>query len=152
MPAFYMTYQIDQSGKIEDTTKVTVIALANGNHKSLRIGAGEKQKLIQSLRTMTFPKHTYIFKIFAALIFLLIKDERVKTVLIDQEYKGNEATIKNILIQLFRRFDLEEPEVEFGLVGKKCNAHRVAIATLRQEQKPDLIVGAKEVLKLFYEV
>ena len=40
-----MTYEIDQSGKVEDT-KLTVVAYANGKIKSVKIGSAEKQKLL----------------------------------------------------------------------------------------------------------
>jgi len=65
--------QIDQSGKVEDTNKLTIVALANGKLKSLKISAVEKQKLVKTMRILDYPKKAFIYKIFAGLVFLLIK-------------------------------------------------------------------------------
>lgn len=89
-----MTYQIDQSGKIEDTNKLTIVAYANGKIKSLKIGATEKQKLLTVMRTLDYPKHNYVYKVFAALVYFLLADEKIDSVVIDREYLGHEATIK----------------------------------------------------------
>jgi hypothetical protein len=45
-----MTYHIDQSGKVEDTNKLTVVAYSNGKIKSVKIGGVEKQKLLAALQ------------------------------------------------------------------------------------------------------
>ena len=45
-----MSYQIDQSGKIEHTSKPTVIALANAKVKTIKISAVEKRKLLKQYR------------------------------------------------------------------------------------------------------
>ncbi|MFH1713422.1 MAG: hypothetical protein ABH896_04565 [Candidatus Jacksonbacteria bacterium] len=146
-----MQYQIDQSGKIEDTSRLTIVAFANGKAKSLKISAVEKQKLIKIIRMAEYPKKSFVFKIFAALIFLLIKDEVVRSVVIDKEYLGNEMTIKNIILQLFRRVKLKEPEIDFDLIGKKSKAHQIAIDVFRGKRKPDMVVEAQDILAIFYK-
>ncbi len=45
-----MPYQIDQSGKIEQTSKHTYIAIANGKAFILKISSTEKRKLIKSIK------------------------------------------------------------------------------------------------------
>src|ERR1041384_1449181 len=95
-----MTYQIDQSGKVEDTNKLTVVAYANGKIKSIKIGSTEKQKLLAAMRTLDYPKRNYAYKIFAALIYFLLADEIVDFVVIDREYVGHDVPIKRFLIYL----------------------------------------------------
>lgn len=92
-----MRFEIDQSGKVEDTAKLTIVAFANGKAKSLKISAVQKRKVVFTLREFSFGK-TFIFKIFAGLIFLLIKDEKAPEIVIDREYPGHEATIKELLL------------------------------------------------------
>lgn len=146
-----MKYQIDQSGKIEDTKRLTIVAFANGKTRTLKISGREKQRLIKTMRALDYPKKTFIFKAFAGLVFLLLKGQRVEAVIIDKEYPGHEGTIKGILIQLFDKAKKKPPEIEFAKIGKESPAHKVAIETFRGKRKPDLVVKAKEVLNLFYK-
>jgi len=145
-----MIYYIDQSGKVEDTNKITIIAYANGKVKSIKIGAGEKQKLVSVMRTLDNSKKTYIFKVFAGLIFLLLSSERPERIEIDREYPGHESTIKLILIQLFSKHKRKLPEIGFMEIGKQNEAHKTAISVFRKKMKPDIIAKAEEVLKVFY--
>ena len=144
-----MRFEIDQSGKIEDTAKLTIVAFANGKAKSLKISAVQKRKVVLTLREFSLGK-TFIFRIFAGLIFLLIKDEKAPEIVIDREYPGHEATIKELLLQLFRKNSLPAPVVHFACIGKQSEAHRIAVETFRGKRKPDLIVEAREVLCLFF--
>lgn len=146
-----MQYQIDQSSKVEQTNQPTIVAVSNGKRKSIKISAVEKQRLLKQFKFFDYPKYTYIYRIFAGLIFLLIKDESFKSVEIDVEYSGHENTVKNIVIQLLRKYRKPIPVISFGLIGKKSNTHKAAIAVLRGREKPTRIVKAKEVLLLFYK-
>lgn len=149
-----MPHHIDQSGKIEDTNKLTVIAFANGKVKSLKITAVEKQKLIKVMREMDYPKKVFIFKIFACLIYVLLKDEKWHSgdaLIIDREYKGHEGIIKDVLLHLFRETNNGEPAIQFSEVGRKSLAHLKAIAVFRGEVKPDIIVKAGDVLSILYK-
>lgn len=142
-----MICKIDQSGKIEKSNRVTVVACANGEIKSLQISAVEKQKLIQIMRIESYPKRTYVYKIFATLIFILLSDsDQVSEIIIDREYVGQEPTIKNFIIQLYNKSNKKVPEIRFGTVDKKSMAHKTAISVFRGERKPDVIVKAEQVL------
>lgn len=146
-----MIYQIDQSGKIEQTNKVTIIALANGKKTTIKITSTEKQKLIKTILELDKPKKKYVHKIFAALLFLLLKNEKIKdTITIDKEYYGHEADIKNILLQLFEKHKSKIPEIDFGLVGKKSPAHNSGIKVFRKEHRPTLVITAKDILEVLY--
>lgn len=46
----FMVCEIDQSGKVEDTQKLTVVCFANGKAKTLLISAKEKRKVLIAMR------------------------------------------------------------------------------------------------------
>jgi hypothetical protein len=145
-----MTCQIDQSGKIENTNRLTIVAYANGHIKSVKIGSMEKQKLLAAIRVLDHSKRNYIYKIFAALIYFLLSDERVDSVVIDREYTGYEAIIKGMIIQLLNKNRKNVPEIQFDYIGKSSVAHKVALDVFRGDREADLIITAKDVLKLLY--
>jgi len=145
-----MVYQIDQSGKVEDTNKLTIVCVANGKIKTLKVSTREKQKLIATMRVLDYPKKIFIYKTFAALIFLLIKEEKIINLSIDKEYPGHEAFIKEIILRFFRNNNLKSPTIDFCLVGKKSLAHKIAIETFRGKRKPNIIIKAENVIALFY--
>jgi hypothetical protein len=146
-----MKYQIDQSGKIENTSKLTVVAVANGVSKSIVIKGVEKRKLISAMKSLDYPKTNYVYKIFAALMFLLIrKFNKNEIIFIDREYPGHESVIKDILIWLFSKKSSSLPQINFSLIGKDSPAHHLAISVFRSESKPDLVTSANEILRLFY--
>ncbi len=99
-----MICEIDQSGKVEDTRKLTVVCFANGKAKTLLISAKEKRKALNTIRDIDKPKRTFIFRIFSGLLFLLIKNENLETIVIDEEYPEHEATIKFILLNIIILF------------------------------------------------
>ena len=145
-----MTYEIDQSGKVEDTNKLTVVAYANGKIKSVKIGSVEKQKLLAAMRTLDHPKRNYVYKIFAALIYFLLADESVDSVVIDREYMGHEESIIGFLIYLLNKTGKNIPSIRFDYIGKSSPAHKAALDVFRGKKEADLVVSAKEVLRLLY--
>lgn len=145
-----MAYEIDQSGKVEDTNKLTVVAYANGKIKSVKIGSSEKQKLLAAMRILDYPKHNYVYKIFAALIYFLLADESVDFVVIDREYTGHEESITGVLTQLLNKNCKNIPTIRFGNVGKSSPAHKAALDVFRGKKEADFVVSAKEVLGLLY--
>lgn len=145
-----MSYQIDQSGKIEHTNKFTVIALANGKVKTIKITAAEKQRLVKAAKEITQPKKNYIYKLFAVLIFLITKDQKIALLEIDKEYPGHESVIKDTLIYLYKKYDLPLPEMDFVLVGRKSNCHKHALAVYRQKEKPTIIVKTEKIFETLF--
>lgn len=145
-----MVCEIDQSGKVEDTRKLTVVCFANGKAKTLLISAKEKRKALNIIRVMDKPKRTFIFRIFSGLLFLLIRDEDIEAVIIDEEYPEHEATIKFILLNLFEKFGKIPPAISFKRIGKKSQAHIAALSVFQGKKKPDLVATAKDLFALFY--
>ena len=146
-----MKYQIDQSGKVEDTNRLTIVAFANGKIKSLKISAVEKQTLVRTMRALDYPEKIFIYKIFAALIFLLIKNEKIEEVVIDKEYPGHKATIKNLLLNLFRRVSKDAPIIDFDNIGKKSAAHKTAWEVFQGKREADMVVKANDIINLLYK-
>ncbi len=90
---------------------------------------------------------------FTVGLYLLLKNhiKDLKQAIIDIEYPGHEAKIKEHLINLLHRAGVPiKPDIiQFGYVGKKSNAHRMAIAVFSGKTKPDKVIEAIEVLQEF---
>ncbi len=143
-----MTYQIDQSGKIEQTNKDTIVALANGAFLTVKITSIEKRKLIKSLSLLKRPHKTYIIEILSVLIYVALRDSKIQNVTIDTEYLGHNGSIKEKLIQLFKKTKSIYPNINFGFIGKHSNAHIHAIETFRGNKKATIILKAETILKI----
>ncbi|MCG2700747.1 hypothetical protein L6267_01100 [Candidatus Parcubacteria bacterium] len=66
-----MKIEIDQSGKIENTGKDTIIAFSNGSFGSISISAKDKREIQRIFRKIGKPR-VFVYRVFAVLIFLLI--------------------------------------------------------------------------------
>jgi uncharacterized protein YlzI (FlbEa/FlbD family) len=147
-PAGGQKYQIDQSGKIEQTRKSTVVTISNGKALIVKVSASEKRKLIYSLKAIRKPNKTYIYDIFASLVYTLLNNAYATDVEIDVEYPGHESSIKERLIQFFVKSNSKPPRIRFGLVGKKCQAHILGLSVFRKETKADMVVKAEDLLEV----
>lgn len=145
-----MKVEIDQSGKIEDTRRLTIVAFADGKARTLKISGVEKRKLIKSMRALDYPQKVYIYKIFAGLIFFLLKDQEIKDAVIDKEYPGHEPLIKDLIFNLFAKAKQKAPKINFALIGRDSLAHKIALEVFRGKKKADIIIKAKGALGLFY--
>jgi hypothetical protein len=145
-----MNIEIDQSGKIEKTSKNTVIGFSNSVSKSLIIYAKDKQKLQELFREAG--KHRiFVYKVFAILIFILIKDylDDIKEIAIDEEYPGKSNLIKGYLFQEIIRIDpnFSAENIVFKIIGKKSKAHYIAYGTAIKKRAADKVVSSKNILK-----
>ena len=144
-----MRIEIDQSGKVEYTNKPTVVAYSNGRQKSILIESKDKIE-IEKIFRKAGKGQVFIYKLFAVLIFLLIKSDLKKDfqIFIDREYSGKEEIIKNTLKKCVIRAgkELEMKDVHFLLVGNKSGSHKRAIEVYRKRIKPDLKVKFRDVI------
>ena len=148
-----MKIEIDQSGKIENTHKPTVIGFSNTKNKTIIIFATEKQKLLRYFRKIGKQK-VFIYIVFATLICLLLKNEKnIDQIIIDKEYPGQEALIKNYLLSFFRKTgrDIDKGSISFRQIGKKSKAHQIVYQSY-QHKRSDAKVTAKDVLKYFVKL
>ena len=150
-----MTYQIDQSGKIEDTSKDTVLALSNDIVFSLLIPRYVKRRLQKIFRNSGQPRIFVLVVFSAGLSLLLKKSNPKKRVIIDREYYGKEGDIKKYLNEMLSNAK-NTPPFAFQRIGKASRAHFLAKTTAQGKNKPnfkatleDLIaeVGKTEVSK-----
>ncbi|MCX6784312.1 MAG: hypothetical protein NT141_04620 [candidate division WWE3 bacterium] len=143
-----MKYQIDQSNKIEETSKVTYVCLANGKTIIFSINSNEKQKLKLFFRELNKP---LIFKLFtfSVLCAKAIITSKAGTVEIDCEYTNHEIDIKSYITQILLIEKTRSPDIWFAHVGKKSNAHLKGYAAMKKKAK-GVTITAGEVLR-YYE-
>ena len=93
----------------------------------------------------------FVYKTFAVLIFLLIKEnlKEIDSIIIDSEYPGREALIKKHLMELIRRggYRFDPSIIYFTEIGKESNAHITAISVFRKNEKADLSIKSNNLLE-----
>lgn len=145
-----MKIEIDQSGKIEKTNKDTVIAFSDDYFSSILILAKDKRE-IQKIFRKIGKSRVFIYKLFAILIFLLIKKhlKKIDQIIIDVEYPSWGHLIKDYLVKEIKRVkpDFKPENISFKLIGKRSKAHLIAIEVARKKMSPNLKVGVKEIFK-----
>lgn len=132
-----MKIEIDQSGKIENTNKLTVVAYSNSKQKAILITSGNKKK-IQAMFRKSHQPRIFVYKLFAVAIFVLIKDDmkNIDQIIIDREYVGYENLIKQFIIDVCRKnkIHISKDIIHFHLISKKSNAHKVALCAYKKKR------------------
>ncbi|KKQ86638.1 MAG: hypothetical protein UT11_C0065G0006 [Berkelbacteria bacterium GW2011_GWA2_38_9] len=145
-----MKIEIDQSGKIEETSKLTVIAFSNHVQRSIMIKSKEKRKLQSEFRKIGKPR-AFVYQTFNVMIFVLIKDylKNIDKIIIDREYTGKETNIRFQLVSLFTKYQIKiDPKIiDFGQIGRKAKAHSVAYLA-NHHRKANQVITANEILTI----
>lgn len=147
-----MRVEIDQSGKLENTNKPTVVGFSNGINQTVIISAVEKQKLQRHFRKSGKSK-LYIYSTFAVLIYCLLKRKKqISQVIIDREYPGQESLIKSYLLTYFRKtkLDIDKRSISFTEIGKAAAIHGI-VWRAYNAKRADIRLTAKEIIKLIFE-
>jgi hypothetical protein len=146
-----MHVEVDQSVKLENTAKATVIALANGKTHIIVIPASVKVVCIERLRSRGIESFRQITMLFATSLYLLLKEHmgELQQIVVDVEYQGHTEFIKSHLMNLFRRDGLivRSDQIVFAHVGKESPAHKTAILVTRRKRRPDRIISEEEILQ-----
>lgn len=146
-------YQIDQSGKIEQTNKDTIVVLSNEHDLAIMVKAKTKRIILewfrQEQRQRFFPYLT-----FATLLAILIKMELPKSrVEIDKEYFGNEDLILERVTTYLKLLGVEKhPPLVWGHVGKTSKAHDYGAKMAKDKSKINKVISLEEVMELLLEL
>lgn len=139
-----MKIVIDQSGKIEQTSKPTVIAFSNGLHGGVYVPAKEKRRVLQLLRKQSL-QHYFPVHVFAVVVLLVIKQYQLfsQSIMIDTEYTGKDSTIRDFLVM----HGMNGDRIQFGFIGKKSTAHVIALKMFRD--KKGVVISAEQIISFF---
>ena len=145
-----MNVEIDQSNKIEQTSKDTIIGLSNDRTFTILINRKIKRKLQEEFRKQGKPR-LFVYRTFIAGTVLLLKYAQFNNlikVIIDKEYFGKEKMLKSMFLEMWSRYFEKIPEISFERIGKKSNAHNISYWTMKGKYEPNKIVDFNEIKKL----
>ncbi len=136
-----MTYYIDQSGKIEDTAKDTVLAAVNNSDTAVILSAKDKRRLQEKFRRLGKPQ-LFVDVVFSAVLHFLVKSlTRRGRICVDLEYPGHTKVIEKMVNQLADK----NVSLEWVLVGKSSRAHDVAYKVFKKKLKIGKKLSAVEI-------
>ena len=136
-----MTVEVDQSGKVEDTAKDTVIAFTNSLSGSVILPAKEKRKLQEWFREVGLPK-LFVDFVFATLLTILFKLNKIKKAIIDIEYPGHTGIISELIEEEI------SCQIDWKRIGKLSKAHDLAYKVFVGKLLASRKVSAREVWKI----
>ncbi|TSC83693.1 MAG: hypothetical protein G01um101416_1188 [Microgenomates group bacterium Gr01-1014_16] len=140
-----MNAEIDMSGRIEESTKPTILALSNKIKLSIKISSRYKQTLFNKTKRI-YPQlsytliRVYMFSSFVNELIIASKLEINSVIFIDTEYSGYEAIIKDRINGHLQKHHIPPDfySIRFKQVGKNSPAHHLAIGVLRKDIKPTI--------------
>lgn len=142
--------EVDQSNRTDESGD-TYLALSDGISRSIKVPSKVKQTGMEALLQRGKTSTTAKWMLFAACIFLLIKDEidQLQRISVDNAFDQHQADVKN---QLLRHIWTIRPSfdpwsVEVISIGKDSPAHDVAYSS-RKRGEADKTVTAEELLEL----
>lgn len=128
--------EIDQSGKIENTTVCSVVSDSVGS--TVYVSPQTKRGLLRIARSKG-KSHIYVMQTFAFLCARIIsKTYSIENhYVIDVEYPNNDGVIKSFLMRYLARFGIQvrKEQITFSRVGKKSSAHAYAHACYTTKNK-----------------
>ena len=147
-----MYFHVDQSSRIEILAEDSFLACSNGASRVVCIPRSIKRLAYNRYKSQYRQIRLPELRVFSAGLYILLKpfSTKLQHVIIDREYEGHHGEIKAMLLNYLRR---ETPkfskyDIAFASIGKKANAHKIALATFRRQRKPDYVVTKKELYKL----
>src|SRR6187431_1685468 len=105
MAGMAYTVEVDQSGKIEDTSRDTALALTNGIRFSILVPSKVKRECLIALRSNGLSGQRLYLQLFATALFFMLRDyiNELLVTTVDIEYVGREDHIKQHLYNLLYR-------------------------------------------------
>ena len=143
-----MHIEVDQSGKIEQLNMNSVIAFSNKNQYSVLISKEVKREVYKIYKGKVKELR---YRLFCVGVYFCLKEyiREKELITICCEYVGKENLIKSFLLDYLRKdYPAVDPKIiRFGMIGKKSNAHAVAIDVYRGNRRPNKILSLSEVEK-----
>ena len=148
--------EIDQSIKIEQTARDTVLAMSSQYKRTILIPANVKREVLDILRGRDMKRNIARYQLFAAGLFILLRPHltdivaRQEQIMIDIEYIGQEDKIKGMLLRYIHQegFTLPSSRIFFARVGKSSEAHLAGWRVQRKLAEADHVVSLGELLPL----
>ena len=135
---------------MNDLARDTVLALANQISYAIVIPAAVKRTVMRRLHERGKSRTRAAIFAFAIGLYLLLKNviRAVDQVIIDIEYTGWDAEIRNTLVAYLRRDDphFDPMRILFQHIGKRSAAHHRAIEIARHRRLPDKQISEWEFL------
>lgn len=141
-----MRYQIDQSGKIEQTNRDTVLCLSNREWDAVLIKSKAKRQIQEIFRRHGQIRNYVLFTFCAGLSLLIKRNIKIKRIIVDKEYYGKDAIVKEILLQMLKD-SKKIPEIEFDYVGRTSKAHFRAKLVANKKVKVKQTLNEKDLLE-----
>lgn len=145
-----MRVEIDQSIKIEQTHKDTVIGIANSKRVSATVPRRIKRKLKDEFRGAG-RRRLFAYRTFIAGVVLALEHARLRNlsdVIIDIEYPGQERRLKSIFLEMWSRRHDTMPDIQFKGIGKKSPAHEVCYLVTTGERRADIKLAYGDIKRL----
>jgi len=143
--------EVDQSIKVEQTRRHTVLAFSDDIQRVILIPAAVKRACQQELRLTGVKPGMIALRMFAAGVLLLLEGQMdsIASLTVDVEYEGKEGEIKGLLLRFILKWVPGFPKeaITFRRIGKKSPAHRLAWETYRGERKPGRVVTLEQLLR-----
>ena len=93
-----------------------------------------------------------IIRIFAACVVILLKAYNLKTtsLIIDREYPGYEAMLKNLIVDYGKKLGLTfyMEDISIQEIGKKSGAHWLAYDIFTKKKKAGRVIKLRDLLKV----
>ncbi len=145
--------EVDQSGRVEETNRDTVLAFSNGTQYSVLIPARVKRDCLRALRLQGFKGNRFSLQVFTIGLFYLLKNhiKLVDRIMIDREYPGHEGRIKDNLINCLYRAGIviDSNKIHFTYIGDHPPVHVLALSVFRKKIKPNVILTTEDIMKVF---
>lgn len=143
-----MVYKIDQSGKVEDTSKNTVLACCNGEEYCVLITRRTKRRIQEIFRTAGM-RELFVYWTFAAGLYVLLENfKRDIKVVVDMEYLGRDKMILSMVNEITQIKRSVFHDIRFSRIGSKPKVHYLAKRVFDGKKKADRIIAVDEIIEL----
>ncbi|KKT92253.1 MAG: hypothetical protein A3E37_01010 [Candidatus Andersenbacteria bacterium RIFCSPHIGHO2_12_FULL_46_9] len=141
-PQKQFRFEVDQSGRVEELRRPTIIAIANNECAyALLMPAKMKRTLYEIYRTYGKPKRFGVEIFSKALIYTISQSSlNMHELIIDLEYPGYNEFISQSVSRHFRKI-----YISFASIGKSSPAHKKAYFTYKTRLVPNSVINKSNI-------